>query len=113
LDGRRLVVLAIGFAILYFFLSPARPALSAKKSRGAVNDVRFGSKADIGWAFVDVRFTPNSGHSLRQSECPLWANKRRTALQQVGEILREQIFVKLSQPPSPITEYGAQNSGCA
>jgi hypothetical protein len=25
-------------------------------------DVRFGSKADIGLALVDVRFTPKSGH---------------------------------------------------
>jgi hypothetical protein len=25
-------------------------------------DVSFGSKADIGWAPVDVRFTPKSGH---------------------------------------------------
>jgi hypothetical protein len=25
-------------------------------------DVSFGSKADIGWAPVDVRLTPKSGH---------------------------------------------------
>jgi hypothetical protein len=34
-------------------------------------NVRFGSKADIGLAPVDVRFTPESGHSLRLSECQL------------------------------------------
>ena len=31
----------------------------------AYNDVRFGSKADIEAVSCDVRFTPNSGHSLR------------------------------------------------
>jgi hypothetical protein len=29
-------------------------------------DVRFGSKADIGLAAADVRFTPKSGHQRRQ-----------------------------------------------
>jgi hypothetical protein len=32
-----------------------------------VGDFRFGSKADIGLALVDVRFTPKSGH--RQTRC--------------------------------------------
>ena len=30
----------------------------------------------------DVRFTPESGHSSRQSECPLWGQKQTHALQQ-------------------------------
>jgi hypothetical protein len=32
------------------------------KGSGQRADVRFGSKADIGLASVDVRFTPKSGH---------------------------------------------------
>ena len=39
--------------------------------------VRFGSKADVTLLNFDVRFTPESGHSLRQSECPFWANSGR------------------------------------
>jgi hypothetical protein len=37
-------------------------------------NVRFGSKADIGSASVDVRFTPESGHCEVCRECPLRAN---------------------------------------
>jgi hypothetical protein len=33
---------------------------------GTVRDVRYGSKADIGLASIDVRFTPKSGHSAAQ-----------------------------------------------
>src|ERR1700747_3325344 len=33
-------------------------------------DVRFGSKADIGLASVDVRFAPKSGHRSARSQCP-------------------------------------------
>jgi hypothetical protein len=36
-----------------------------QQSRAA--HVRFGSKADIGLALVDVRFTPESGHCLSLS----------------------------------------------
>jgi hypothetical protein len=36
-------------------------------------DVRFGSKADMCSAKRHVRFTPNSGHSGRQSACLLCA----------------------------------------
>ena len=35
--------------------------------------LRFGSKADICSAQVDVRFTPISGHVQRTSSCPLCA----------------------------------------
>jgi hypothetical protein len=34
-------------------------------------DVRFGSKADVTLSNFDVRFSAESGHSLRRSECPL------------------------------------------
>jgi hypothetical protein len=37
-------------------------------------NVRFGSKADIGLAPVDVRSTPKSGHSLKRQACPLCAD---------------------------------------
>src|SRR6516225_1463199 len=37
------------------------------------SDVRFGSKADISLSPDDVRFTPNSGHWLSVSRCPLCA----------------------------------------
>ena len=37
------------------------------------SNVRFGSKADISAFNSNVRFTPNSGHSGRQSACPLCA----------------------------------------
>ena len=36
-------------------------------------DVRFGSKADIRAPSSDVRFTPESGHRLSLSGCPLCA----------------------------------------
>jgi hypothetical protein len=36
-------------------------------------DVRFGSKADVTLLNFDVRFTPESGHSLTRSGCLLWA----------------------------------------
>jgi hypothetical protein len=32
-----------------------------------ITDVRFGSKADIGSARFDIRFTPESGHSAARS----------------------------------------------
>jgi len=37
------------------------------------DDVRFGSKADIGTWITDVRFTPESGHFQRRLRCPLSA----------------------------------------
>jgi hypothetical protein len=40
----------------------------------AVENVRFGSKADIAAAPINVRFTPESGHSAARSRCPLCAN---------------------------------------
>jgi hypothetical protein len=33
-----------------------------------------GPKADVTLLNFDVRFTPESGHPMRHSECPLWAN---------------------------------------
>jgi hypothetical protein len=44
-----------------------------------VGNVRFGSKADIGLASIDVRFTPKSGHRLTEFECPLCATSGRRA----------------------------------
>ncbi len=38
----------------------------------ARSNVRFGSKADIGASVTDVRFTPESGHSL---ECTPWGGQ--------------------------------------
>src|SRR5262249_54784766 len=38
--------------------------------------VRFGSKADISECPSDVCFTPNSGHWLSGSRCPLCAKSR-------------------------------------
>jgi hypothetical protein len=42
-------------------------------AHGSVN-VRFGSLADIDVSLTDVRFTPDSGHSSVQVECPKSAN---------------------------------------
>ena len=39
-----------------------------------LDDVRFGSKADMCSAQADVRFTPESGHVQCNSACPLCAN---------------------------------------
>src|SRR6516164_7488954 len=50
----------------------------------SVGHVRFGSKADIGERPVNVRFTPNSGHSLSLLGCPLCAKTRQDAPQQMG-----------------------------
>jgi hypothetical protein len=44
------------------------------QQRTCTTHVRFGSKADIGLASVDVRFTPNSGHCWVRLGCPLSAN---------------------------------------
>ena len=49
--------------------------LQAQVVKRPVN-VRFGSKADIGLASVDVRFTPKSGHGRVLAECPLCAISR-------------------------------------
>jgi hypothetical protein len=38
--------------------------------------------ADMAASICDVLFTPNSGHSSRQSECPLWAKSSREQVQQ-------------------------------
>jgi hypothetical protein len=38
--------------------------------------VRFGSKADIEAPSSDVRFTPESGHWLSATGCPLGGQKR-------------------------------------
>jgi len=38
--------------------------------------VRFGSKADINAALIDVRFTPKSGHCETLLGCPLCAKSR-------------------------------------
>ena len=45
-----------------------------------VRNVRFGSKADMMPLNFDVRFTPESGHSLTRLERLLWAHKRTHAL---------------------------------
>ena len=37
-------------------------------------DVRFGSEADMARPIRDVRFTPESGHSVQSFGCPLSAN---------------------------------------
>ena len=44
------------------------------------------SKADVTLLDFDVRFTPESGHSLRPSECPLWAI---SALAAKGDVVRQ------------------------
>ena len=48
-----------------------KPASKSLPQRTA--NVRFGSKADIGLAAADVRFTPKSGHRPARWQCPLWA----------------------------------------
>ena len=45
-----------------------------------VQDVRFGSKADICSAIRDVRFTPKSGHVQCTRQCPLCANSGHRAV---------------------------------
>jgi hypothetical protein len=47
---------------------------SASSPREASRDVRFGSLADITARSRHVRFTPDSGHSSVQLECPTGAN---------------------------------------
>src|SRR6516162_580590 len=53
---------------------------SAKPSTARVVDFRFGSKADIGLAPVDVRSTPKSGHQRSEYRCPLCAKSRHREL---------------------------------
>ena len=45
-------------------------------TRSAPDDVCFGSKADIGPHQLNVRFTPESGHSCALQRCPLCATSR-------------------------------------
>jgi hypothetical protein len=42
-------------------------------------DVRLGSEADMAASICDVRFTPESGHPMRHSECLLCANSGHCA----------------------------------
>jgi len=44
---------------------------------GSIEDVRFGSLADIREQTSDVRFIPKSGHAQRQD--PLSANRQRVS----------------------------------
>ena len=44
----------------------------------SVENVRFGSLADIRTAKSHVRFTPESGHLQCTRPCPLWANSGQT-----------------------------------
>jgi hypothetical protein len=46
--------------------------------------VRFGSKADIGLAAADVRFTPKSGHCRARLGCPLGAKSGLMRRSEVG-----------------------------
>ena len=43
-------------------------------------DVRFGSQADMKRFRLDVRFTPESGHSSPPSRCQLWAKSGHRGL---------------------------------
>jgi hypothetical protein len=59
--------------------NPAKLLTKDEARRIAANiaklpNVRFGSKADIGLAPVDVRFNPKSGRYQARSKCPLCAN---------------------------------------
>ena len=56
----------------------AAPAIAVELDRNscAPANVRFGSLADIGEGFRDVRFTPKSGHSSARFACPLSASSR-------------------------------------
>ena len=53
---------------------------------GCGANLRFGSKADIGEAETDVRFTPKSGHRNSVVECPLCAKSGHWAAQQLTEL---------------------------
>jgi hypothetical protein len=44
------------------FVAAHGVAVSKVTGKFGSTDVRFGSKADVGSASVDVRFTPKSGH---------------------------------------------------
>jgi hypothetical protein len=57
-------------------IRPEVEGTGARHSGETVMDVRFGSKADIELAPVDVRFTPESGHQLSALGCPLSARSR-------------------------------------
>jgi hypothetical protein len=50
--------------------------VTAQASPLEEGDVRFGSKADIALGSRHVCFTPESGHRLSASGCPLWAKSR-------------------------------------
>jgi len=74
---------SLGYYHLYRHRS-SEPAIVREEAIGAglINipvqwcspmNVRFGSNADIGAPSADVRFTPNSGHWLSMSGCPLCA----------------------------------------
>ena len=64
-------LLADNYLLIPIFI---RALCTASQQNESV-DVRFGSKADIGVRSNDVRFTPESGHWLSLSGCPLCANR--------------------------------------
>jgi hypothetical protein len=53
---------------------PPQQAQEKPCSVELLDDVRFGSKADMGLSLIDVRFTPKSGHRSARWQCPLCAN---------------------------------------
>src|SRR6516165_2321587 len=57
---------------------------------------RDGSKADIGLAPVDVRFTPKSGHCRPRLECPLCAKSRHRSFH---SIIRLAVARSAQDPP--------------
>src|SRR6516225_7181456 len=69
-------VSSVIFPILFFSL----PLYGgATHQLAELPDVRFGSKADITTSPRHVRFTPESGHSLALSECPLSQHQQPTS----------------------------------
>ena len=61
------------------YLSRREPFRETTLKRSAKPNVRFGSLADITARSRHVRFTPDSGHSSAQVECPKSAMYGRTA----------------------------------
>jgi hypothetical protein len=69
---------------------------SKKRMVRHVTNVRFGSLADIVPCRRDVRFTPESGHWLIASECPLCANSGLMHCSNDSHIQRRTFATKLA-----------------
>jgi hypothetical protein len=85
----------LGYWLRYslFFSISAQTCIKRKKSHGGVNDVRFGSKADILGGLRDVRFVPKADILRCNKERHYWITSSAMV-----RLFSEQTFKNLARP---------------